>query len=55
MTRFCAIIHGDYNDIEVLEEVGETIKAAVSFEGSNYLTGKNIISNIFLYLLLFLF
>ena len=40
---FCAIIHGDYNDEGVLKEVGETIKATVKVEGSNHLTGKNII------------
>ena len=54
-TKFCAIIHGDYNDETVLKEVGETIKATVKVEGSNHLTGKNIIYYIFLYLLLFLF
>ena len=54
-TSFCAIIHGDYNDEGVLKEVGETIKATVKVEGSNHLTGKNIIYYILFYLLLFLF
>ena len=54
-TSFCAIIHGDYNDEGVLKEVGETINATVKVDGSNHLTGKNIIYYIFLYLLLFLF
>ena len=54
-TKFCAIIHGDYNDESVLKEVGENINATVKVDGSNHLTGKNIIYYIFLYLLLFLF
>ena len=55
--KFCAIIHGDYNDKDVLEEVKTAIKAInVTVERSNYLSGKNgIIFNIFFCLLLFLF
>ena len=55
--KFCANIHGDYNDKDVLEEVKNAIKAVnVTVERSNYLSGKNgIIFNIFFCLLLFLF
>ena len=55
--RFCAVIHGNYDDKDVLKYVREAINVKeIEVLGSNYLMGRNhIIDIIFFYLLLFLF
>ena len=56
ITKFCAIIHGDYNDEDVLKDVGGIINATISVDDSKFLIGKNsIIYYIFFYILIFLF
>ena len=54
---FCAVIHGKYNDEDVLKEVKDLIKADnLEVLGSKYLIGKSpIIYFIFFYILIFLF
>ena len=56
-TRFCAIIHGDFDDTDVLDEVADIIKVKnITVEDSKYLIGRNaIIYYIFFYILIFLF
>ena len=36
--KYCAIIHGKYNDNEVLKDVGDLIKATVIVEGNGPIT-----------------
>ena len=54
---FCAVIHGKYNDEEVLEDVRNLINAeTIEVLGSKYLIGKSpIFYFVFFYILLFLF
>ena len=54
---FCAVVHGNYNDKDVWEDVKEIIKVnGIEVLGSNHLKGRNsIIIKIFFYILLFLF
>ena len=54
---FCAVIHGNYDDGDVWNEVKELINATdIKVLGSKYLIGKNpIFYLIFFYILLFLF
>ena len=55
--KFCAVVHGNYNDKEVLDEVKTLINVtSIEVLGSNHLIGKNsIIIKIFFYILLFVF
>ena len=54
---FCAVVHGNYNDKDVLDEVKKLINVKeIEVLGSNHLIGRNsIIIKIFFYILLFLF
>ena len=56
-TRFCAVIHGNYDSHDVLNDVQEIINVSkIEVLGSHYLIGRNsMISIIFFYLLIFLF
>ena len=55
--KFCAVVHGNYNDKDVLDEVKKLINVKeIEVLGSNHLIGRNsIIIKIFFYILLFLF
>ena len=55
--RFCAVVHGNYDDEDVWKEVKSIINAKnITVLGSNYLIGKHsIFYCIFFYILLFLF
>ena len=54
--QFCAIIHGNYDDEDVIKEVKDLINGTIEVSESKYLIGKSaIIYNILFYILLFLF
>ena len=55
--KFCAIIHGKYNDDQVLKEVKDLIKGddvTVTVEGNGYMYNLNYIIILFFTILLFL-
>ena len=52
--KFCAIIHGKYNDGQVLEEVGQLIGGTVTVEGNGFIINLNYIIILFFTILMFL-
>ena len=51
---FCAIIHGKYNDDQVLDEVKQLINGTVKVEGNGYMINLNYIIILFFTILLLL-
>ena len=52
--KFCAIIHGKYNDEQVLEDVKDLIKGDVRVEGNGYMINLNYIIILFFTIFLLL-
>ena len=52
--RFCAIIHGKYNDEQVLLEVGKLIHGNVTVTGNGFMINLNCIFILFFTILMFL-
>ena len=52
--KFCAIVHGKYNDEQVLKEVGELIKGKVTVEGNGFVINLNYNIIIFFTIIMFL-
>ena len=52
--KFCAIIHGKYNDKQVLEEVGQLIGGTVNVQGNGFMINLNYIIIFFFTILMFL-
>ncbi len=51
---FCAIIHGKYNDEQVLREVGALIEGDVKVTGNGFMINLNCIFILFFTILMFL-
>ena len=52
--QFCAIIHGKYNDEQVLEEVNKLINGTVEVTGNGFMINLNCIFILFFTILMFL-
>ena len=52
--QFCAIIHGKYNDEQVLREVSELIRGEVNVKGNAFMINLNYIIILFFTILMFL-
>ena len=52
--NFCAIIHGKYNDDQVLREVSKLIRGEVKVDGNAFMINLNYIIILFFTILMFL-
>ena len=52
--KFCAIIHGKYNDVQVWEEVEKLINGKVNVEGNGFMINLNYIIILFFNIFLLL-